>query len=201
MLRGRHRHNSEISGGQTIRGTLRLLPSHRGHVPRRDLPPRQKAPFPRIPAHHRPPPSAHQHHRGGIPRPIDAGRGRARILPNRGFQLRPDPAHHRIRLRGGGRDVPRDDARHGRRGVAPPREGRGREGAARGGLRGGLFRQGGVLDGVGTAGGRDLRDRAGGRVHLRPDVPRGEFADRQAPGGVLDGRAGDGIRGPDLGHG
>ena len=46
-----------------------------------------------------------------VPRPLRGGLRRPRVLPEPGLRLCPDPHHHRLRLRGRGRDVPGHDAR------------------------------------------------------------------------------------------
>src|SRR5262249_57008036 len=56
-------------------------------------------------------------------------------------------------------------------------------------FRGPVLRRQGVLDAVGAALRRSDRDGDGKGVLLRPDVPRGEEQDAEAPDGVLDARA------------
>ena len=51
-----------------------------------------------------------------------------------------------------------------------------------------------LLHRVRTAQRRGLRLRHGRRLHLRPDIPRGELADGAPPRRVLDDRAGDRVR-------
>ncbi len=64
-----------------------------------------------------------------------------------------------------------------------------------GGRRGGLLRPADEPDRVGPARGRGLRLRPGQGLHLRPHLPGRELQHPAPPGRVLDGRAGDGLRG------
>ena len=123
ILRPRDRDNREIPGGEAIVRIVRVVPTHRRPVSRRHLPPRQEASFTRIPSHHRPPASAHEHHRGRVARPFGPRGGDTLPLPVIGIPIRTDTPHHGLRLRGGGRDVPRHDPERRRRGVLAAREG------------------------------------------------------------------------------
>ena len=144
----------------------------------------EKTPQLRVPAHPRTPAHAHQYLRRG-----DAGTerrdpGHPPVLSGTGLHPPPLPHHHALRLRGRRRNVP---------GLHPgPRAGAAHR-LRRGGLLPGLLRQGGPANRFRTARGRNRRPGPLQRLHLRADVPLGELQHQPAPGGVLDGGAGDGL--------
>eukprot|EP00966_Prymnesium_polylepis_P232872 5385800-Prymnesium_polylepis.1 len=79
-------------------------------MPHRRLPAAEEAAHARVSALDRSPAAAHQHDRCHLARALGARVRDAQLLPGPGLPVRPDAAHHRLRLRGCRRDVPRDDA-------------------------------------------------------------------------------------------
>ena len=127
------------------------------------LPAAEEAPHGRVPAHDPAPAPAHQPVQRRVSRALGGGLRRARVLPDPRVRLCEHAHHHRLRLRGRRRDVPRHRARHGERPAHRRRRGR---------LQPGLLRQGGQPHRVGPAAGRKLRHGVRQRIHLRPHVPR-----------------------------
>mmetsp|Transcript_1845 Transcript_1845/g.2416 ORF Transcript_1845/g.2416 Transcript_1845/m.2416 type:complete len:441 (+) Transcript_1845:497-1819(+) len=192
---GAGHHRREPRQGPEVRGQRRRGAAG-GRVPGRQLPPAEEARLHGVPPRESAPAPAHQHHRRRRARALAAGLRHAQLLPGSGLPVPADAAHHRLRLRGRGRDVPREHpALPHLRAAAPG----GRPGPRR--LRAGLLRGGGLPHGLRPAERGDVRVRPGRRVHLRPHLPRGELPDHAPPGGVQHDRAGDGVCGPGGRHG
>ena len=141
------------------------------------LPPPEEGPQHGVPARDRPPAPAHQHLRRRHASAPQHGHGHPHLLPRARLLLLPHAAHHRQRLRGCRRDVPRLDPRP-------------REPAPQGGrhhrLGAGLLRQVHRPHRQRTAGGRAGRHLAGQDLHLRSHLPRREQQHPAPPGRVLD---------------
>ena len=151
--------------------------------PRRVPDTAQKA-FHGVPAGECPPEDTHQHLRSGDARAVCPGLCHPPVLHQQRLLLLPRPDHHGIRRRGSRRDVQREHARQ----EEPPAQG---ERGDR--LPGRLLRQGDQPDRIRAAGSGNLRHGAGQGVHLWPHLQGGELEHLEAPGRVLDDRAGDGL--------
>ena len=127
------------------------------------LPAAEEAPHRRVPAHHPAPAPPHQPVQRRVPRALCGRLRHPLLLPGAWLRLCEHAHHHRKRLRGRRRDVPRDHDRPGQPTARRPRQRR---------LQPGLLRQGCQPHGFGPAPGRELRHGVRRRLHLRPDVPR-----------------------------
>ena len=131
----------------------------------RDVPLAEEAAHHGVPARHRAPAQPQQHLRRRVPRAQRPLVRDPQVLPGAGLPLPAHADHHRLRLRGRGRDVPRDDPRPDE--PAPHARGRDR-------LRAGLLRQVGPPDRERPARGRDLRPAPSptSTPSARPSAPR-----------------------------
>mmetsp|Transcript_30503 Transcript_30503/g.90504 ORF Transcript_30503/g.90504 Transcript_30503/m.90504 type:complete len:308 (-) Transcript_30503:299-1222(-) len=155
----------------------------------RQLPSREGPPQHGVPPDDCSPEASVEHDRRRGPRARCPGAGDARVLPVPRLPVRAHPAHHLCGLRGRRRDVPGDH-----------HDGRDRK-DQEDRLRAGLLRQARLPHGQRPAGSGELLLRHVQRLHLWPDLPRGELAHLQAPGRVLDDRAGARLRGRPRRHG
>ena len=132
--------------------------------------------------------SAHEHLPGRLPRPQPHRLRHPQVLPGARLRLCPHAAHHRLRLRGRGRDVPGHDARS-----RQPAPHRGRQDR----LQPGLLRQGDEPDRLRPAQRRDASRMAFRNIYTFGPTFRAENSNTTAPRGrVLDDRAGDRLRRP-----
>ena len=97
--------------GQTFEMQAAAIARRRLGRRSRDLPAPAEAAHARVPARGRPPAAAHQRLRRGRPRAAHDRAVDPPLLPRARLPLGPHADHHRQRLRGRGRDVPRHHAR------------------------------------------------------------------------------------------